>query len=150
MGQHGGAGNSLGRIVFRFPNNFSVYLHDTNNRSAFQRERRTLSHGCIRVEKPFDLAMFIMPDMSEWDADRLRISMDMRPQTERGRAALKKMKDEGVKQPYRLMNYRDVSPRVPVYIIYHTAYPNPETGSVELWPDIYGYDKVIAKQAPVE
>ena len=43
VGQKGGAGNSLGRIVFRFPNNFSVYLHDTNNRGAFDRERRTLN-----------------------------------------------------------------------------------------------------------
>ena len=48
ISQKGGVGNSLGRIVFRFPNNFSIYLHDTNNRGAFQRDRRTLSHGCVR------------------------------------------------------------------------------------------------------
>ena len=84
VGQHGGPGNSLGRIVFRFNNNFSVYLHDTNNRGAFQREKRTLSHGCIRVEKPFDLASFLLPEMDEWDQDRLRLSMDLPPQTERG------------------------------------------------------------------
>jgi hypothetical protein len=83
VGQRGGAGNSLGRIVFRFPNNFSVYLHDTSNRSAFNLEQRTLSHGCVRVQKPFELACFLMPDMEEWDVDQLRLSMDIKPETER-------------------------------------------------------------------
>jgi murein L,D-transpeptidase YcbB/YkuD len=39
-----------------------------------------------------------------------------------------------------------VSPKVPVYLVYYTAYPNPETGFVETWPDLYGYDKVIVKE----
>ena len=47
-------------------------------------------------------------------------------------------------KPYRLMRRQSVSPHVPVYIIYYTAYPNPATGDIELWPDVYGYDKVIA------
>ena len=144
VGQRGGAGNSLGRIVFRFPNNFAVYLHDTNNRSAFTRERRTLSHGCVRVERPFDLACFLMPDADEWTLDRLRLSIDKAPATERGRTYLAEHPDE--ERPLRLMRQQSVSPRVPVYIIYYTAYPNPESGDVELWPDIYGYDKVIADE----
>ena len=142
IGQRGGPGNSLGRIVFRFNNNFSVYLHDTNNRGAFNREQRTLSHGCIRVEKPFDLACFLMPDLDEWDQDRLRISMDIPPQTERGRDYL--AENAGGPRPFRLMTYHEVTPRVPVYIIYYTAYPNPATGKVQTWPDLYGYDKAIA------
>ena len=142
VGQHGGPGNSLGRIVFRFNNNFSVYLHDTNNRGAFQREKRTVSHGCIRVEKPFDLACFLMPEMDEWEQDRLRISMDLSPQTVRGIEYLEEHGEEP--RPHRLMSYHDVSPRVPVYIIYYTAYPNPSTGIVQTWPDLYGYDKAIA------
>ena len=89
VGQKGGAGNSLGRIVFRFPNNFAVYLHDTNNRGAFQRERRTISHGCVRVQKPFELACFLLPEADDWMKDRLRISMDIRPETERGKNWLK-------------------------------------------------------------
>lgn len=142
VGQHGGPGNSLGRIVFRFNNNFSIYLHDTNNRGAFKREQRTLSHGCIRVEKPFDLARFLMPDLDEWDQDRLRISMDLPPETDRGKDYLEENAEEP--RPFRLMTYHDVSPRVPVYIIYYTAYPNPATGKVQTWPDLYGYDKAIA------
>lgn len=141
VGQYGGPGNSLGRIVFRFPNDFAVYLHDTNNPSAFNRDRRTLSHGCVRVQKPFELAQFLMPNADEWTMDKLRISMGMKPQTEQGRQYLSDHTDDT--PPHRLIKYRDIVPQIPVYIIYYTAYPNPETGEVELWPDIYGYDKVV-------
>jgi len=144
VGQRGGAGNSLGRIVFRFSNNFAVYLHDTNNRGAFNRERRTLSHGCVRVQKPFELALFLLPGADEWQQDRLRISMDMPPLSDRGRDYLKAHEDDA--RPFRLMTYQEVSPRVPVYIIYYTAYPNLETGAVETWPDLYGYDEVISRE----
>ena len=124
IGQKGGAGNSLGRIVFRFANNFGVYLHDTNNRGAFRRERRTLSHGCVRVQKPFDLACFLLPGADEWKLERIRLAMEHDPAHAR----------------------YDVSPRVPVFINYYTVYPNPKTGVVEQWPDLYGYDKVISRE----
>lgn len=143
VGQKGGVGNSLGRIVFRFPNDFDVYLHDTSNRGAFNKDRRTLSHGCVRVQKPFDLACFLMPDADEWTKDRLRISMDIKPETERGWNYLNQHADDP--KPYRLMTYQQISPHVPLYIIYYTAYPNPTTGVVETWPDLYGYDKVISR-----
>jgi murein L,D-transpeptidase YcbB/YkuD len=94
------------------------------------------------VEKPFDLACFLMPDMDEWEQDRLRISMDLPPQTDQGKEYLEENAEEP--RPFRLMTYHEVSPRVPVYIIYYTAYPNPATGIVQTWPDLYGYDKAIA------
>ena len=143
IGQKGGAGNSLGRIVFRFANNFGVYLHDTSNRGAFERERRALSHGCVRVQRPFDLACFLLPDADEWLLDRLRISMDIRPETDQGQEYLRDHADDP--RPLRAVSYQDVTPRVPVYIIYYTAYPNPETGAFEQWPDLYGYDKAISR-----
>ena len=141
IGQKGGAGNSLGRIVFRFPNNFSVYLHDTNNRGAFNSDKRTLSHGCVRVQKPFELACFLLPDADAWLKDRIRISMDIQPQTERGRAYLR---EHHGPRPFRLISYQDVTPQVPLYIVYFTAYPNPSTGFVETWPDVYGYDQAVS------
>ena len=144
ISQRGGVGNSLGRIVFRFPNNFSIYLHDTNNRGAFQRERRTLSHGCVRVQKPFDLACYLLPDADEWTRESLRISMDIPPVTERGRSWVRQHAD--AKRPFRLISYRDVKPHVPLYIIYYTTFPNPKTGAIDFWPDIYGFDKVISKE----
>lgn len=144
VSQKGGAGNSLGRIVFRFPNDFSIYLHDTNNRGAFQRERRTLSHGCVRVQKPFDLACYLLPTADEWTLESIRISMDMPPVSERGRDWLRKHADDD--RPYRLISYHDVKPHVPIYILYYTTFPNPKTGTVDFLPDIYGFDKVISKE----
>ena len=58
--QKGGTGNTLGRIKFMFKNNHSVYLHDTPNKSNFNKEFRDMSSGCVRVESPFDLAAFIL------------------------------------------------------------------------------------------
>ena len=144
VGQRGGAGNSLGRIVFRFANNFGVYLHDTNNRGAFNRERRTLSHGCVRVQKPFELACFLLQGADEWTLDKLRLAMDMKPATDRGREYLEEHEEDP--RPLRVITYRDVLPRVPVYIIYYTAYPDPETGEVAYWPDLYGYDRIIRRE----
>ncbi len=144
VSQQSGSGNSLGRIVFRFPNDFSIYLHDTNNHSAFQRERRTLSHGCVRVEKPFELASFLLPEADEWTLESIRISMDLPPVTDRGRNWLREHADS--RRPYRLISYRQVEPHVPLYIIYYTAFPNPKTGVIDYWPDLYGFDKVIGEE----
>jgi murein L,D-transpeptidase YcbB/YkuD len=55
-----GADNALGRIAFMFPNEHSVYLHDTPSRGLFQSFRRAFSHGCIRVQDPFRLAELAM------------------------------------------------------------------------------------------
>ena len=141
VSQKGGAGNSLGRIVFRFPNNFSVYLHDTSNRGAFQYANRALSHGCIRVQKPFELAHFLLPDADDWTLDKLRLSIDIKPETEDGRNYLKKHPD--AERPLRLVNRENVSPHVPVAIDYYTVYPNPQTGELQTWPDGYGYDSSL-------
>ena len=142
--QRGGQNNSLGRIVFRFASKFSIYLHDTNSRWAFERDRRTISHGCIRVEKPFELACFLIPDMSEWTTECLRISMDIPPVTERGMKWIER--HSGTPRPYRLLSYHKISPKVPLYIVYYTVFPNPHNGIVEELPDRYGYDKALREK----
>ena len=139
--QRSGAGNSLGRIIFRFPNKFSVYLHDTSSPSAFNRDVRTISHGCVRLQRPFDIAEFVLPDADEWMLDKMRLSMDMQPKTEKGR----QYKREHSGQAIRLINNTSVEPKVPVLIDYYTRYPNPRTGQLENWGDPYGYDKVLLK-----
>src|SRR5262249_40859371 len=60
MVQRPGPDNALGRLKFGFPNTQAVYLHDTPNRGAFARSERTLSHGCIRVEKALPLALALL------------------------------------------------------------------------------------------
>ncbi len=69
--QKPGPWNALGQIKFIFPNPFSVYLHDTPERDLFQRRLRTFSSGCIRVEKPVDLACFMMENNPAWTRNRI-------------------------------------------------------------------------------
>ena len=143
VAQQGGAGNSLGRIIFRFPNNFSVFLHDTSSPGAFGRDNRGVSHGCVRVQRPFDLAVFMMEDTSdEWLLDKLRISMGMKPESEQGRDYMDEL-DPEVPTP-TLIHSLPVSPRVPLYITYYTIFLAPD-GSLQYYPDVYGYDEAIGK-----
>ena len=140
VAQQGGAGNSLGRIVFRFKNNFSVFLHDTNTPGAFQRDTRSLSHGCVRVSKPFDLARFVLDSPDEWLLDRIRIGMGLTPDTDQG---MRWLRDHPEKDDLKkLIGYVGVKPRVPLYIIYYTIWPD-AGGTWQTWPDIYGYDQVM-------
>jgi murein L,D-transpeptidase YcbB/YkuD len=71
--QQSGNDNALGGIKFNFYNRFSVYLHDTNHREMFKRSRRALSSGCVRVDKPFDLAEIILKEEDkEWNAEKIQ------------------------------------------------------------------------------
>jgi L,D-transpeptidase YcbB len=67
-----GCDNALGRLKFDFENPFSVYLHDTNNKTAFSAGKRFFSHGCMRVEKPYELALAIGVDAKKINMDSCR------------------------------------------------------------------------------
>ena len=143
IAQKGGSGNSLGRIVFRFKNSFSVFLHDTSTPSAFQRDSRALSHGCVRVSKPFELARFVLDNPDEWLLDRIRIAMGNAPETDQGIQWVRSHPDQDSRN--KIIGYIPVTPRVPLYIIYYTLWPD-EAGILQTWPDVYGYDKVMWNQ----
>jgi murein L,D-transpeptidase YcbB/YkuD len=117
--QNPGPSNPLGRVKFLFPNKHSVYLHDTPNRGYFQRAQRNFSHGCIRVEKPVELADFVLSSDPSWTDERVR-------------SAINKGRTQTV----------DVPMPVTVYILYFTAWAN-EDGSVSFHKDIYGLDQVL-------
>jgi murein L,D-transpeptidase YcbB/YkuD len=68
--QEPGPHNALGEVKFIFPNKYSVYLHDTPGRSLFSREDRAFSHGCIRLEKKWELLMSLMDDPA-WNMDKI-------------------------------------------------------------------------------
>ena len=68
--------NALGRVKFMFPNPHSVYLHDTPTRGLFAQAERTFSSGCIRVERPVDLAEYLLTNRTEWPAERIRTEMN--------------------------------------------------------------------------
>jgi murein L,D-transpeptidase YcbB/YkuD len=64
IAQGSGSDNALGTLKFLFKNDYDIYLHDTNSRSLFQRKERAMSHGCIRVENPEDLAKYVLSERS--------------------------------------------------------------------------------------
>lgn len=135
--QEGGEGNSLGRVVFRFNNNFSIFIHDTSSKWAFDRGSRSVSHGCIRVQKPFELAVFLLDKKDKTLIDKINYSMQ---------ADLSKPKEGEEKRTRvdyrRLVNSVKVNPNVPLFITYYTLYPD-VTGKMQTYADVYGYDKVL-------
>lgn len=66
-----GYNNSLGLMKIMFPNNYSVYLHDTNHRNYFERHNRSLSSGCVRIENPLELAQHILDDSKNWSKEKI-------------------------------------------------------------------------------
>jgi murein L,D-transpeptidase YcbB/YkuD len=73
--QRPGKGNALGKVKFIFPNKSDVYLHDTPSVSLFGRSRRDLSHGCVRVAHPQELAEFVLKEQGGWDTNTIKKAM---------------------------------------------------------------------------
>lgn len=126
------AGNSLGRIIFRFPNSFSVYLHDTPSKRTFARANRAVSHGCVRLEKALQFAFFLLKEPDELMEDRIRIAMDIAPISDEG----KKLRRS---QAYRELKHYSLEESIPVYLDYQTVYLDAD-GKLSYCDDIYKYD----------
>lgn len=145
--QTGGVGNSLGRIIFRFKNNFSVFLHDTNQHGVFSQLDRGVSHGCVRVEKPFSLAVFMMKDKDEDIIDKLRYSMTAQIGGESTVASdeerlYEEEQNSDTLDHSRIISKIEVEPKVPLFITYFTLYPDVK-GNIRSFSDVYGYDRII-------
>jgi murein L,D-transpeptidase YcbB/YkuD len=127
--QKPGATNALGLVKLMFPNEYNVYLHSTPSQQLFSQSRRDFSHGCIRVEKPAELAAWVLRDKPEWSLERVRAAM----QTGKDNVQV------------------NVTNPVPVLIIYGTAVVD-QQNEVHFFDDIYGYDadleKVLARGYP--
>ena len=74
--QNPGPANALGRVKFMFPNTYDVYIHDTPSKGFFALASRDISSGCVRVEKPFDLAVLLLSDSPEWSPVNIRTAME--------------------------------------------------------------------------
>jgi len=104
-----------------FPNRHNVYLHDTPQRELFAQTARNFSSGCIRLERPLELADFLLSDQSEWNPSRIRSAVA-----------------GGVERSVNL------SAPVPVYLLSFADFVE-EDGTVHFRPDIYGRDaRVLA------
>jgi murein L,D-transpeptidase YcbB/YkuD len=141
--QDSGDGNSLGRIKFMFNNSFSVYLHDTNLKSRFLYKDRAVSHGCVRVQKPMDLAFFCLTEKDSVYFDKLRTSIDLPPVSTEGKKLLKQAK---------LGHINDIvflKTKVPLTIDYRTVYTLLD-GKTYFADDIYGFDNRIRKALEID
>lgn len=120
--QRPGPSNSLGRVKFMFPNEYAVYLHDTPANHLFDQSERDFSHGCVRVERPADLANYLLQDDPSWDYSRVLQAMN---RTTEQRVNIKE--------------------NVPVYLVYFTAWVE-DDGTVHFRDDLYGHDSTLAQE----
>lgn len=116
--QDPGPANPLGGVKFMFPNKFDVYLHDTPATGLFSRMPRDFSSGCIRLEKPAALAVYVLDDR-KWDLERVQAAM---------RA--------GEEKTVRLRT------KIPIHILYWTAWVD-ERGRLQFRKDVYGRDAIL-------
>ena len=116
--QRPGPANALGDIKFVFPNRDAIYLHHTPSTGLFARDRRDFSHGCIRVERPVDLARFVLAGQPEWTEERIRAAMAARESS-----------------TLRL------SEPLPVLIAYGTTLVR--DGRIHFFDDLYGHDRAL-------
>ena len=114
--QEPGPKNALGLVKFQFPNSFDVYMHDTPQDSLFNKSKRALSHGCVRLENPVALAEYVLRDQPQWTSEKITTAMNA-----------------GREQAVALKEH------LPVHIGYFTAWVNPD-GSVTYTDDPYNLD----------
>lgn len=113
--QSPGTYNSLGMVKIIFPNNFTVYLHDTNHRENFEKTDRSLSSGCVRVQNPLEFTEYLLDDKVNWNLEKI---------TE----TLKTEKTQNVK----------IKNDIYIYQLYWTAWSDKNT--LQFRPDIYNLD----------
>ena len=118
--QKPGSSNSLGLVKFLFPNSNNIYLHDTPSKSLFSSEKRAFSHGCIRVEKPVELANLILQADSFWTPEKVDKAMHKKKEV-----------------------WCSLKNKIPVYIGYFTAFVD-DDGDINFYKDIYKKDEQLA------
>jgi murein L,D-transpeptidase YcbB/YkuD len=119
--QKPGPKNALGKVKFIFPNSNAIYLHDTPSKSLFDQEKRDFSHGCIRLEKPKELAQLILKNDPHWTHEKIEKAMN-----------------SSIEKWYTLPQ------PIPVYIGYFTAWVTKE-GNIHFYDNVYQRDDRLAR-----
>lgn len=121
--QEPGPDNALGTLKIMFPNQYDVYLHDTPSRNLFKQKQRALSHGCIRMARPAEMAAWVLGGADNgWSVERINEI-----------TAAGKRKVVSLKQP------------IPICILYRTVFMNPEDKLLHFYDDVYGRDKLLVQ-----
>ncbi len=143
--QLGGDGNALGKVIVHFPNPFSIYCHDTPAKSVFELEDRHVSHGCIRLEKPFKLIEYMCSFNRKDEFDKTLIAAGLAPEhdTTLRRKYLEAQRDTTKtamdKFKMQINKVYKIEKKIPVYIVYftvNTAHP----GGLTVYNDGYNMD----------
>ena len=116
--QEPGPNNTLGEMKILFPNHHSIYLHDTNHRNLFGLNNRSLSSGCIRVEKPLELAGYFLNHSESWSKEKIDYVVATRK-----------------------THYVKIEKKYNLYIWYWTAWSL--NGKLQFRKDIYDYDAAL-------
>lgn len=119
--QPAGPANALGAVKFMFPNNFSVYLHDTPSRELFEKTERSFSSGCIRVQNPLQLAVYFIGDSVHWNMSKIKKQVESQ---------------NTLTIP--------LSEKPDIYILYWTAWTDAK-GVIQFRKDIYSRDQKVSK-----
>jgi len=116
-----GKDNALGKVKFLFPNRYDIYFHDTDSKDIFNKSKRTISHGCIRLEDAEKLAVYLLRNEHSWTVEKVHTAMNAG-------------KEQFVK----------VSPAMPVVITYFTVWVD-ETGQLNFRDDVYANDARVGQ-----
>jgi murein L,D-transpeptidase YcbB/YkuD len=111
--------NALGLVKFMFPNKFSIYMHDTPMKDLFFKDERTFSHGCIRLQEPFQFAYSLLRDQEVEPEKKFQEVLEKEEET-----------------------YINLSRNIPVYITYRTVFFD-EFGQIHYRADVYGRDALV-------
>ena len=117
--QNPGNINALGQVKFMFPNKFSIYMHDTPMKPLFAKDLRAFSHGCVRVERPFEFANALLTDNENIKYERFYSALNSGEETQ--------------------LNLVEA---IPVYLTYRTVIVD-NFGDIQYRPDVYGRDALL-------
>lgn len=117
--QQPGTENALGRIKFLFKNEHSVYLHDTPAKSAFKKPMRAVSHGCVRIEKPLQLAYALFGKGDKYQQIK-----------------------SAIQKGYPPAKFIGLPKKIPIRLTYDTASVDPN-GNIKYIDDVYALDDTL-------
>ena len=117
-----GPASALGTVKFSFPSQHTIYMHDTPDKWMFRSSQRTLSHGCLRVQKPMQLAEIILKEDKGWDAAKVA----------------------EVSRSGPLNNEIAMDKKIPIHLAYFTLWVD-DGGKLQSFRDVYGHEKRVTQ-----
>lgn len=149
IAQQSGDDNSLGKVVIHFPNAYSIFMHDTNYKWVFGLDERHVSHGCMRLEKPFEMIEYLNAFDEKNKMDDIFIAAGLPPKYDKKVIKeWKKYKQDTVENERfekQENKYFKSAANMPVYIVYQTCFIT-QMGAVKYTWDTYKRDEKMMRE----